>query len=232
MSTTQTSPESATDAQKVTSRTKRKRGAAGAAGSPTRAWVGHDWDRGHSAIVWADTRGRARSAVAAELDLDFREVKDLTRLPELDAGVPNGMTLTQWQVANGWRWECHECGRMCSQDYAEPDGRHQGVVLDESETAFCTQRCLDANAAKWARERAIDEAAAEDFKRMHPDKELDCTGWRELGVHHNEYGAFAHVKNGPMVTVWEFFGPRQDYYERRRILRELEEMAYAEASSR
>ena len=224
MSTIPTSPESATDARKATLRTRRKRAAAGADGSRTKAWVGHDWSRGHSAVVWSETRGRARRAVAAELEIEYLEVDNLARLPELDDGLPEGMTLTQWQVANGWRWECHECGRMCSQDYAEPDGSHEGVALDASETVFCTQKCLEKSAEKWAREHAIDEAAAEDFKRMHPDKELDC-------VHHNEHGAFAHVKNGPMVTVWEFFGPREDYYHRRRILRELKEKAYAEASA-
>lgn len=222
MSTTPTSLEPRGSVQPDTSGSKRRRGAAGAGGRPIKkAWIVEN-DEGRGEIVWADTRGKARYLGSAQLDVTYAEVTSCRRYPKLDGGVPDGLTLTQWLLANGWHWECQQCNRVCYGP-EEGDPEDARTVIDAKDNVFCSQRCLDQHTEKWAFEHAIDEAAAEDFRRLNPDKELDLTGYRQLGVYHNVYGAWAYVKGGGTELVWEFSGPREDYYERRRILRELEE---------
>ncbi len=180
-------------------------------GHPSKAWL-VEKDDGCGAIVWAETRGKARYIGAMQLDIGYSEVSSCRRYRALDGGVPDGLTLTQWQLRNGWHWECQQCSKIC---YGPEDGG-EGTVLDEDEKVFCSQRCLDKYTAYWAYHRGIDDAVREDFALMYPGVEL-------TGVGHNDWLGFACPKGEPMVTVFEFSGPHENHYERRRILRDLQE---------
>lgn len=149
--------------------------------------------------------------------MQYMEVEDLRRYPALDGGVPDGMSLRQWQMANGWRWECQNCDKPCygSEPGEEGDG---GAVVDDDEHVFCSAGCLERYTEKWALNRAINAAIREDFERANPGVEV-------YDVYHNEWYGYAVPKNKAMVTVWEFLGPHEDHFERRRILREMQEKA-------
>lgn len=222
MSMTQTSSESPTSAQPDTSDTKRRRDGAGADGSPNkvRAWIGGDGE-GHQHVVWCDERNKARQQLANELGLQYMEVQEFGRYPQLDGFKGN---LREWQLANGWHFECQQCYRYAYGREEGDDSDGEFAILDKDDHVFCSKKCQDKHRAYWAMHHAIDDAVAGDFLRRF--------SWLCLrSVYHNEFGGFAIDSDGKTHQVFEFFGPREDYYHRRRILLELQEAERVEETS-
>lgn len=173
--------------------TKRKRARAGAGGAPpvTKAWIVSDKHEGKQTIVWAPTSSRARSNGRHELDLEYTETY-AKRLPQLDGFTGD---LQRWQWDNGWWFECLECYRRCSA------GTEQHF-MDEGGDVFCCPEHKQTHEAKWEAHRAMEKAAEEDLRRMHPGALIN-----QLWV--NEHGAFASVGE-PLnrhVQIWEVFLP-------------------------
>lgn len=178
--------------------TKPKRPRVDPATLPVVAWCGHNYD-GEGEIVWCKTRGQARSQVAAELGCEFQEVASLKRYPQLDGFKGN---LRQWQLANGWHFECQygRCSRTC---YGCEEGEADcTTVMDDDDHVFCSPEHRELHAAYWGMHYAIDQAILEDFKKLHPEVEVP---FPKVSVGHNEWYGWVHA--GPplnqRVNVWE-----------------------------
>lgn len=199
MSMTQTSLESPTSVQPVTCATKRKQGGAGAGGSPSKAWIGGDGD-GHQHIVWCADRNDARARIAGELDLDYMEVRELRRYPQLDGFEGS---LREWQLAHGWHFECQNCYRYAYGREEGDDSEGEFAILDKDDHVFCSRKCQIAYTAQWAMHHAIDDAATGDFLRRYGG--MYCV----RSAHHNEYRAWVIDSEGKEHQVFEFFGPHR-----------------------
>ena len=122
-----------------------------------KAWVGTNYDGYPSEIVWADTRGEARSQLAGKLEIEFTEVEQVRRYPALDDFDGD---LTGYLLEAGWYWECQQCQRHTGQDY-------DGFVRD-GEVMFCSQKCKDKHDAYWAQEKENERLCREEFEKLHP----------------------------------------------------------------
>lgn len=161
MSTIPTSSEQPTAAQPVTSDTSSDRGRVGADGVPRKAWIGEKDGGDVCAIVWADTRNQARSRLAGELDLPYMEIQNLRRYPQLDGFSGD---LLEWQLANGWHFECHQCYKFAyGREEGEEDAEGDFAVLDDG-CVFCSEKCRDKHKAYWGAKKAVDAAVREDFQ--------------------------------------------------------------------
>lgn len=122
-----------------------------------KAWVGTSDDGYPSEIVWADTRGQAKSLLAGKLEIDFTEVTSVKRFPALDDFEGD---LTEYLLDAGWYWECTECQRHTGKEY-------EGFVRD-GESMFCSAKCKEKHDARWAEQRENDRRCREEFERLHP----------------------------------------------------------------
>jgi hypothetical protein len=143
-----------------------------------RAYQASAMDSDHGcAIVWAETPGKARMLAASELDVQFTEIDELKRVPELDNFTGD---LMAWQIAHGWSWPCGLCERSVY-------GESEGVVRVDDEL-FCNQEHANKAAVRHEERRnrnAELDAQAEELKRraleLRPGSTID-------GAYMNEHG--------------------------------------------
>lgn len=144
-----------------------------------KAWSGRNYE-GNQAVVWSETRGQARQAVAGELEISFMEVEDFKRMPARDDFKGD---LLLWQLDNGWSWEC-QCGKRAGKDYGYaifdpgPASRvhlESGLLITRERHVMCSAVCV-ANHKAWhdERDRIEDECLAE-FALMHPGVKAKST---------------------------------------------------------
>lgn len=107
-----------------------------------KAWIVSEDAEGHSAVVFATSRGQAKGIGARELDEEFVDVT-IRRAPEFDKHAPGPVSIGTLLSA-GWFYDCGRCGR---QVYADTDG----AIIREKEvycSAECEARVADA-AKRW-----------------------------------------------------------------------------------
>jgi len=137
-----------------------------------KAWSGRNFE-GNQAVVWAETRGLARQAVANELEISFMEVEDFGRMPELDDFTGD---LLKWQLEAGWTWECI-CGKRAGEDYGyaiyEPNPPTEvhlrsGLTITRDRHVMCSEACV-AKHRDWQAERdRVERECLVEFEKMHP----------------------------------------------------------------
>jgi hypothetical protein len=144
-----------------------------------KAWkVNSGDDEWHTAIVFADTRGQARSAGAAEFGLDFMEVEQPTRESQYDQYAPGPVPIERL-VADGWCYECSGCFRQvhsdCEEenDYLDKDETPYNPVYD-TQDVWCSPECRDAYHARRKRRQDAAAVAVETFQKRFPE----CTDVR------------------------------------------------------
>jgi hypothetical protein len=158
---------------------------------------------GEQSIVWAETRGQGRTAVAHELEIEYLEVEDFRRIAELDDFKGD---LLQWQIDNEWRWECCECGKWAGKDYgyvifvpAPKLVPENGLTLARHPYVLCSEACCAKHQA-WHNERdRVERECLEEFARLHP-------GVPATGTICNEYNwlVYAGAPLNKLVTVRKF----------------------------
>lgn len=80
-----------------------------------KAWIVREkWGEGSSVIVFAETRGKARSEGASELDRDYMEVS-INREARYDQYADKGEVPLEVLLKDGWWWTCKECDRQVTQ---------------------------------------------------------------------------------------------------------------------
>jgi len=128
-----------------------------------------------SCIVWARSYPAARREGAQQLELDWADVTDVTRIPELDDGVDD---LLAWQLENGWHFECHSCYRRVTED--------TGYVR-RADALFCNEECAGKRLVKmladYRREAEVSAMALDAFPGGRIDR-----------VWSSEYGGFAALQ--------------------------------------
>lgn len=135
-----------------------------------------------SCIVWARSYPAARREGAQQLERDWEDVTDVTRVPELDDGVDD---LLGWQLENNWHFECHACYRIVTEE--------SGYVR-RADRLFCNEDC----AGKYLCERIAQHRSEAELSARVLDAYPDGTIDRQWS---NEYGEFAAIKlpNGEWV---------------------------------
>jgi hypothetical protein len=144
----------------MTTQTKPKR----------KAWCGTNSDGYPSEIVWADTRGQAKSLLAGQLEIDFTEVEYVRRFPALDDFDGD---LIEYLLDAGWFWECTQCNRHTGKEY-------EGFVRD-GESMFCSAKCKERHDAYWAKVKADEVTCREEFERMHPGVPIEHLWCNQFG---------------------------------------------------
>lgn len=99
-----------------------------------KAWGVNDWNRDKGAVVFAETRGKARAEGAAEIDSEFTAV-ECVRAPLFDELYPGPITPVQY-LARGWRWRCP--ARLCRVEWITED-----TAVYDGEEVYCSEACRD-----------------------------------------------------------------------------------------
>lgn len=93
------------------------------------------FDYGASAcIVFAKTRGEARTLGAKELECDFIDVTKCRRAPNFDKHVKLGKITDRIYIENGFGVPCPKCERPCDE--------YTAVYDDTGQTLKCCVECV------------------------------------------------------------------------------------------
>ena len=74
----------------------------------------YDFDAS-ACVVFAETRGKARSLGAKELDCQFEEVYFCRRLPSFDQYAHLDRITDRIYIENNWAQGCPKCERLCDE---------------------------------------------------------------------------------------------------------------------
>lgn len=87
----------------------------------------------YSTVVFAETRGKARTMAKANDLFDFTDWIDISvrRAPEFDSFAEQGYVPKEVLIKHGWWWEC-KCGT--------PQYEETAIVINDS--VFC-EKCVD-----------------------------------------------------------------------------------------
>ncbi len=82
-----------------------------------KAYAWDDEQEGITAIVWAESAGKAKTEIANDNDIAFTEVK-VYRLPWADKYADAERIPPEVYFEHGWSQWCHRCGNEVSEDEA------------------------------------------------------------------------------------------------------------------
>lgn len=118
-----------------------------------RVWEDYE---GHTVFVWARFHAEARRYGASALDLDWDSV-ECERYARLDSFEGDLLT---WCLNDGWRFECTECQKHCS----EADGYHL-----ERRDIFCSKEHAEKFFVRWDEVKALEQRFAACAQRKFPE---------------------------------------------------------------
>lgn len=143
--------------------------------SELKAYVVTDGDEGW-AVVFGKTNGHARRLGAAQIGCEFGEIESCRRAPGFDGYAGQDIPLDAY-LANGWRYECSNCGEMFELQPADDRLDDEGFPLDPEELVpvedssgfvYCCEACRMAGHQEMLRQRRREAATIEAVVTMFP----------------------------------------------------------------
>jgi hypothetical protein len=107
-------------------------------------------------VVFAETRGQAKSAGVRELECEWTEIQTCKLAPQFNEYCP-GPVPVKALLEDGWYWECAGCGRLVTDD--------PGVVFADDQPLH-SEEC-----------RVKYEKALEEVKESNRRREAEREAW-------------------------------------------------------
>ena len=146
-----------------------------------KAWIYHfggEYDN-QSALVWAETRGKAQAKAADEIGCDFLDAS-VARQSSYDQYADDPEGLSKAQLRDGWWFYCWACGAMVTEENEQEDDESVVTYPDpviDMYAVFCCQGCSDEwhSGREQAKARRKDALATLESRYPRFNIELDLS---------------------------------------------------------
>lgn len=128
-------------------------------------------EEGNAVIVFAEKNVVARRNGANELDIDFTEVESCVRKPQFDEFAAAGEVPVKALLADGWWFECGNCGRRvdeggCMHDEDYEQAEHAPHI--DGRAVFCDIDCFEADSRQWIEDQRRKQALYDMINERYP----------------------------------------------------------------
>ncbi len=126
-----------------------------------------DFDHGQKIVFAENSRAARQSCWPDRCDCAYIE-QTVRRAPKLDKYAPGPLTIEDY-LAEGWFWECHDCGEQC---WAEDNPVVAGELVFCNEACFrnalvnCEKMCVPGAHESWFRSREMMRDGLRKFNKQ------------------------------------------------------------------